>query len=215
MKESKPTNTKAHQSKFTEMLKRKWVVVAVIAIVLLVIIRIIVVSNSQVAVPAPAINASGTQLFSDNGKYYYIKVPSTWTTSQTVATATTGEHTATPKTQNIEISQMYLPNQVGVTVQVYEGAPTCPLGYTINSTLGGYPASYNQLNHQWVIPTTVGTIAIGIAYPGSGGFHEPMQLNAPTPVAPLTVTQDQLLLKDVLATFTPINLVPFTCGNNS
>jgi hypothetical protein len=215
MDQGKTINTKTQGTKFLEVAKKKWVLIAVVALVLLIVIRIIIVSNSQVTVPTPSTAAVGTQLFSDSAKYFYIKVPSTWTTTQTVATATTGEHTANPKTQNIEISQMYLPNQVGVTVQVYEGAPTCPLAYTINATLGGYPASYNPLTHQWVIPTTVGTIAIGIAYPGSGGFHEPMQLSAPTPVGALTVTQDELLLKDVLATFTPINLIPFSCGTNS
>jgi hypothetical protein len=214
--ESLPGSAKLSSTKqLFEKMKKKWVLIAVIAVALLIIIRLIVAGSTSTQ---PASSNSSTsnayQVFSDNKKYFYIKVPSTWTTTQTVATETTGLHTANPKTQDIEISQLYLPDQLGVTVQVYEGTPDCPLSSPINSTLAGYPASYNQAAHRWIVPTTVGNVVLSIAYPGSGGFHEPAWTVSPTPVPQELTTEDQLLLKNILSTFTPINLVPFNCGNS-
>jgi hypothetical protein len=188
---------------------KRTVVYAVIVFIVLIILIVVLFNRQSQTMSQPS--PTGTKVFSDAAKLYYLTVPSSWQTTQTVATETTGLHTPNPKTTRIEISQMYVPAQVGVTVQAYLGTPTCPLPAAINTTLGGYPASYDQNMHQWMIPTTAATFYITTAYPGSGGFHTPLTQVAPTMVPQTTVIQDQLQLKDILGSFTPINLVPFSC----
>ena len=149
--------------------------------------------------------------YKDSSNYFSITAPDNWTSTKRVATSTTGLKTTHPVTTQIEITQIYVPADMGVTVQVYKTPPTCPLVQKPTTTLAGLPASYNDAIHTWTIPTTTALVSVSIAYPGSGGFHGPARQVQPTAVPQSVVDADKKLLEQILTTLKLNNLQPFSC----
>ncbi len=149
--------------------------------------------------------------YTDSGKYFSIKIPENWTSSERIAQNTTGLNTDNPIRQQVEITQLYIPAVIGVTIQVYKGQPTCPPAQPITTTFAGLPAAYSEANHTWTIPTTQATLVVSTANSKSGGFQGPAKKVQPTDVPQSVMDADRKLLEEIISTFKPNNLQPFSC----
>lgn len=152
-----------------------------------------------------------TRLYEDTGKYFSIRAPINWSVNENTAVNTTGLNTNLPKSQNVEIITFSVPARMGITIQIYQGAPSCPLTEKLTSSLAGLPASYSETLHRWIIPTADAVIAASIAYPGSGGYYgfanKSRFQNFPQSVA----EADKKLVESVLTSLKINNPQPFTC----
>ena len=149
--------------------------------------------------------------YHDPDNNFSIQVPSNWTTRQSTATNTTGLNTPSPRSQEVTITQFTVPAEMGVTVQTYKGQPTCPFAKPLNATLAGLPATHDEANQQWIVPTTNATIVVSIAYPGNGGFKGPVMQSQPTTVPQSVIDADKKLLEKILSTLKLSDLKPFSC----
>lgn len=155
-----------------------------------------------------------TKPYTDTGNYYRITMPKTWTTSESTSKGTTGLNTGHPVTHQTEITQFYLPNDIGVTIQIDKTTPTCPLNLTLDTTIAGFPAAYYPAQHMWEIPTKSAMIAINVTYPGSNGSHGFMRTiltPTPTPIPASQIKNDQDFLNAVVNTLKFTNLQPLSC----
>lgn len=149
--------------------------------------------------------------YTDQGKFFSIQIPRSWTTSADVAQGETGIGTDHMTTQNIEETQLGTNDGFGVAIQAYEGTPACPLSQPLTTTLAGLPASYDPLLNAWTIPTTKALIIVTIAYPGSNEIHHGLMQDIPTPVPAVVTEQNRKSIMNILNTLNLTNLVPFKC----
>ena len=186
---------------------KKWIIISIIVI----IVGSIAFDYLRPIPSAKPVTTPVTKLktYQDSGKYYTIKVPSNWQAKETIATSTTGMKSGHPVNQQIEVTQYYLPEQMGITVQVYKGQPACPLPYRLTTFVDNLPAAYDPVHLMWTIPTTTATIAFSYAYPGNG-YHN-LQTVAPTAIPKAVMDADQKIIAESLTTFLPKDLKPFQC----
>lgn len=151
---------------------------------------------------------STPKIYIDSLHYFKVTVPHSWNTEQEKASNLTGENTAHPVVQQIEISQLYNSQDEGITVQVYRGTPLCPLGQPLTTTFAGYPSAFNSLINTWTIPTTAALITITITYPGSGMDITTHYVSNTSASAS---KQDQEYVMGVLKSMQLTNLKTFTC----
>ncbi len=155
-------------------------------------------------------NAEPMKTYTDSLHYVKLRVPTKWTAEQEVATNTTGLNTPNPVTQQVEISQLYVPKTEGITIQVYNGTPTCPLDQPLTTKLAGFPAAHDDTFNTWTIPANKATVTVSITYPGSVIHVAPE--NAPTAPEPSVVELYKSDVMDVLNTMELNNLTPFSCS---
>src|SRR5258708_8604996 len=152
-------NTKTFFEKVSDFSrKNKWLIIFIIVVILCIIVfsfSLTTKRNTPVT----------TKTYTDSLHAFTITVPKHWITEQEAGNNTTGENTSNPVTQQIEISQLYVPPEEGVTIQVYEDKPSCPLNYSPTTTFAGFPASYDPNMQTWTIPTTKPTLTLSILYP--------------------------------------------------
>jgi hypothetical protein len=149
-----------------------------------------------------------TKIYTDPAGYFSMKIPSTMQTTVNVATNTTGLKTNHPATQNIEIVT-HMINGAGVTIQVYENKPTCQEIMTPNTTIAGFPATYDVNHLSYTIQTGNATYVLYSFYPGSGNVHAPNNYKP-------QLTQQQKdayekSLKAILQTFHPTSTQKLSC----
>ncbi len=174
-----------------------------------------VLLHGYVSEPEPALQPvptpAASYLYTDPENYFSLHVPSDWTKKLSTATNTTGTNTNHPVTQDVSITQFFVPNHKAITIQVYKGQPVCSYTPPVNTALAGLPASYNESLHQWIIPTTEATYVITIAYPGSGGFRQPLQMIQPTQIPQSVIKADKDLVEAVLVSIKLTNAKPYQC----
>lgn len=148
--------------------------------------------------------------YNDPWGYFSMKIPNSWTTSRDIAEGTVGLGTANQQTQDIEENQLAQSYGTGVEIQIYLGAPACPLSPPPTATFAGLPASYDPLLNAWTISVTKATIVITVAFPDSGAVEHggPIPL---TPVPQNQVQQDKLQIAEALKTLKLAPLTPMKC----
>lgn len=151
------------------------------------------------------------KIYKDPDNVYMLSVPSNWQQTKSTATSTTGLKTARAEQHTIQVTQFTKPAEMGVTIQVISGQPSCPLAAKPNSTLAGLPAFYNPANYTWTIPTTTQTVLVSVAYPGTNSFHHPPFKVQPTPFPAATVEADKQLVKSILNSLRFSELKPLMC----
>jgi hypothetical protein len=168
--------------------------------------------NTETTTPVqPTPEPVHTVFYTDPENYFSLYIPSDWTKKLSTATNTTGTNTDHPVIQDVSITQFYVPNEKAITIQVYKGQPVCQYLPPVNAVLATLPASYNEVQHQWIIPTTNATIIVTIAYPGSGGFGQPLQTVQPTTLPKSVVDADRNLVEAVLVSIKLNNAKPYQC----
>lgn len=190
-----PAEAAAHQK------KKKIVIILVSFLLVILIIVSLVLTNTSLLTPR--------KTYTDPLNVYTISVPQKWTITKSNAQNTVGQNTNHPQTQQIEVTAFYLPKHYGLSIQVIQGKPQCPLP-TLDSKLAGFPAAYDSLAHDWTIPTTTATIQVGISYPGPGRYNNPFD-NASISVSPQTIEKDKQLLLNVLKSLSLGHLKPLHC----
>ena len=191
-------------------MKTKWLVLSIIGILVLLLIA--------GWLQGPATKKTQTekpvtmQKYIDPENVYTVSVPSNWTKSNTTATSTTGLKTGHPVQQDIKVTQFTKPAEMGFTVQVISGPPTCPLQNKPNTSLAGLPAFYNPANYTWTISATTATVLVSIAYPGTNSFHRPLTQAQAPPYPVVTINADKALVRSMLNSLTFPELRPLTCN---
>ena len=191
-------------------LSKKWIFIGASFIFLfLLVIVMVYLLLSHNHTNDNSVSLVSKKTYTDKMNVYSIAVPKNWTITENQGQNIIDQNTPHPITQQIEIAQLYLPNQYGISVQVMQGVPHCPLP-ALNTSLAGLPAYYDMLGNDWTIPTTTATIQVGISYPGPGRYNNPFS-KSPTPVPSETITADKQLLLNLLQTISLRNLTPFHC----
>jgi hypothetical protein len=191
-------------------MRSRWLIGTIVIIFLIMIVAAFVQQPkiSPVKQNPPMV----MKTYTDPAKVFSVSVPSTWSTTPSTATSTTGLKTAHPVTQTMQITQFTKPAEMGLTVQVLSGKPTCPLQEKLTTTVAGLPAAFNPAISTYTIPTQTATILVSFAYPGTNSFHGPLQASQPTPFPQATVAADKQLVFAMLKTLTFPNLKSFSCN---
>lgn len=189
--------------------KKIWIIFILLLIIVIVCIFTIMTYTSNKP-SGKATTPVATHTYRDKGGYFSIQIPDNWQTSEDMAQGTTGVGTAHQTTQNIEETQMVLGDNTGIDIQVYEGAPACPINQPISTSLSGLPASYDNTFDTWTIPTNKALLTVTVTYPGSGVQHTMLQ-SIPTPIPATKVALDKQVVMSVLRTLIFINLFTFKC----
>src|ERR1700688_3493423 len=112
---------------------KRWILAAIIVLLCMVVILFFYRSKPTASIkPTPSV---GEKVYTDPLHDFRITVPGDWVTQQEQGTGITGQHTAHPVTQQVEISQLYIPPEEGITIQVYTVVPTCPLESKLTTTM--------------------------------------------------------------------------------
>ena len=189
-----------------------WILVIILVVFFIPAILFLNTKKPEPVVKSKPTPPVGEKIYTDTLHVFKITIPGNWTTTQSEGTNTTGLNTAHPVTQQIEITQLYIPPEEGITIQVYKGVPTCPLAVnTPTTTLADFPAFYDPIRQIWTIPTTKATLMISISYPGSKMFHLPPSQTRATPVPSIVAQQNEAYVMKVLKTMKLTNLTPFSC----
>lgn len=174
-------------------------VFGIILVMLIISISRYLLSAKKASQQVPV---SATKIYHDSGNYFTIKVPSVWQSTENTATNTTGLNTSHPISQYSEINTL-MSGQVGVTVQVNEGAQVCDPALITNATIANLPAVYNPTHMSYTIQTANAQYVLYSFYPGSSNLHTPANYNVQ-----LTSQQKEAYeneLQSILNTFEPLN----------
>lgn len=208
-------NSTKNSNTFLERIRshKGWILIIVVAVICICAILFLHTNKPTPAVkfaakPTPSV---GKKVYTDPLYDFKITIPGNWVTQQGQGTGITGQHTAHPVTQQVEVSQLYIPPEEGITIQVYTGVPTCPLETTLTTTLAGFPASYDSTMQTWTIPTTKATLVISLSYPGGRMFRLPPSQAGATPIPSVVAQQNEAYVMNVLKTLKLTNLTPFSC----
>ncbi len=183
---------------------KKLLPILILIIVGVIILTSLVIYNRSTIV--------GTKIHTDTDNKFSVKIPGNWKESETNATNRTGIGTAGEKTQKIEISQLYDPaTQIGITVQVYEGAPSCVDVKKPTTTLAGLPATYDSTLRLWTIPTKDATYVVNYYFPGISVFHAPKRFIFPSSVPQKEFEANQMQMEALLKSFVFKNAQPLLC----
>jgi len=167
-------------------------------------------NHRQVSVPP-------IKTFNDPDNYFSIQVPSTWNTTSSNAVEKKGLGTDHETTHTIKIINFFSSAaRVGVVVQIYEETPSCndiPNSPAMHeAVLAGLPAIFDPSRRMWILQTTNATFIITYAYPGVGGYHNPINRSGyVTPVPQAVRDADQHLVNSIISSFLPKNLQPLRC----
>ena len=191
-------------------MRSRWLIITIVVIFLAMIVAALL-QQPKVS-PSEQNSPVVLKTYSDPGKVFAVSVPSTWNITPSTATSTTGLNTAHPVKQTRQITQFTKPAEMGFTVQVMSGQPSCPLQEKLTTTVAGLPASYDPGTSTYTIPTTTATVLVSLAYPGTNSFHGPLQTTRPTPIPQATVAADKQFVFSLLKTLTFPTLKPFSCS---
>src|SRR6266404_5223363 len=106
---------------------KSWLGSILVALILVMLYFLLSSSNKLFTTD----NTEPMKTYTDSLHYVKIRIPETWTTEEQTATNTTGLNTPNPVTQQIEISQVYIPKVEGIVIQVNKTTPTCPLDHIV------------------------------------------------------------------------------------
>jgi len=182
-----------------------WIII-VIGLILVSLLVLFLINSSQNPVSNPS-----TKSYSDSLHYVSLNIPQDWDIDQEQGSNTTGLNTDHPVSQKIEISQLSNSSQEGITIQVQDGTPACPLAPHMNSMLVGFPASYDPNFGTWTIPTTKATVIVSVAYPGSNFARANPFATQVTPVPPAIAEKNRNEIIGILKTLKLNNLTPYSC----
>lgn len=187
-------------------MKKKTVITIIIILLVLLVVWVYMVSVQRGSQAHPI-------SYQDTANHFSITVPSNWKRTEKVAVETTGIGTAHETKQNIEIAQLFSVSKgIGITVQVYEGKPSCENTKQVNAKLAGLPATYEAKRNKWTLDTTTARFIIYSHYPGTNSFHRPRYAPIPTLPPQSVIKADQKVLNTIImSTFKPKVLKPLDC----
>lgn len=188
-------------------MQTKWLSLTIVIILLV----LLVAGWLQQPKIAPANETGKVKTYTDPNKVFTISVPEPWSTKTSTASSTIGLNTSLPVQQNIKVTQFSKPAEMGVTIQVIDGIPTCPTNEKANATIGGLPAYYNQAIYTWKLLTTTNTILISAAYPGTNSFHGRDHEKAKT-YSDETIANDKKLVMATISSLTFPNIKALDCN---
>jgi hypothetical protein len=184
-------------------MKKKYIIISVL---LLLLGSILLIGTKKNAPPVS---------YRDTANHFSITIPGNWTRTEGIAVERKNIGTAQETKQNIEIAQVFSKsNGLGITLQVYEGKPSCEDSLPSNTKLAGLPAHYDANRMTWTLDTTEAKFVIQAYYPGTGKFHLPPNTIRPTLPAQSVINADKKLLTTIIiSTFKPRILKPLNCDN--